>query len=357
MVLYTIVVMVVATVLSRRGTLIVAGACIGATIVGYAVGHVEEESLSAIGRSAVACFSIAATTALMLRIQADSTRLEQQIRELNQAHEALNRSTVELAHATRVAELGELAASIAHEVNQPLAAIATQGEAGVRWLRRDTPDLKEGCNALEAMVSNARRASDVIRRIRALASKREPAFDSLDVNNVVVDTIDLLGWEIEKYGAVAQTRLAPGKLTVDGDRIQLQQVLINLIVNGLQAMATIHDRPRVLRVNTRIENDGRAVVVAVEDSGVGIAPEVASNLFCAFFTTKADGMGLGLSICRSIIEGHGGSISCAASASPGALIQIELPAAAAAAAAGANHSVSESVPTPAWADITPPADR
>ncbi len=324
MVLYSIVVMLAATVLSRRGTLVVAIACIWATLIGFLIGHLDEESFSALARATVACLSIIATTALTLRIQADSARLAEQVRELNETHEALNRSTTELAHATRVTMLGELAASIAHEVSQPLAAITTHGEAGLRWLRRDIPNLDEACHAFEAMASNARRSSEIIRRIRALASKSEPTFAPLGINSLVVETIDLLDREVKRYGAVVKMDLSPGELTVNGDRVQLQQVLINLAVNGLQAMSSIQDRARELRLQTRIE-EGRRVSITVEDSGVGISPEVAAKLFSAFFTTKAEGMGLGLSICRSIVEGHGGSISCAAPSARGASMQIALP--------------------------------
>ncbi|WP_233445091.1 sensor histidine kinase [Paraburkholderia caribensis] len=324
MVLYSIVVMLAATVLSRRGTLVVAIACIWATLIGFLIGHLDEESFSALARATVACLSIIATTALTLRIQADSARLAEQVRELNETHEALNRSTTELAHATRVTMLGELAASIAHEVSQPLAAITTHGEAGLRWLRRDIPNLDEACHAFEAMASNARRSSEIIRRIRALASKSEPTFAPLGINSLVVETIDLLDREVKRYGAVVKMDLSPGELTVNGDRVQLQQVLINLAVNGLQAMSSIQDRARELRLQTRIE-EGRRVSITVEDSGVGISPEVAAKLFSAFFTTKAEGMGLGLSICRSIVEGHGGSISCAAPSARGASMKIALP--------------------------------
>ncbi|MEI5996551.1 histidine kinase [Paraburkholderia bengalensis] len=324
MVLYSIVVMLAATVLSSRGTLLVAVACIGATVIGHLIGHLDEETFSSLARATIACFSIVATTALTLRIQADSVRLAQQVRELNRTHEALNRSTAELAHATRVTMLGELAASIAHEVSQPLAAITTHGEAGLRWLRRETPNLDEACHAFESMTSNARRSSEIIRRIRALARKSETVFAPLDINGIIVETIDLLDREVKKHGAVVKMDLTPGELTVTGDRVQLQQVLINLAVNGLQAMSSIHDRPRELRLHTRVE-EGRRAVVAVEDSGIGIAPEVASRLFVAFFTTKAEGMGMGLSICRSIVEGHGGSISCVSPPQRGARMQIELP--------------------------------
>ncbi|BDC42621.1 His Kinase A (phospho-acceptor) domain-containing protein [Paraburkholderia steynii] len=324
MVLYSIVVMLVATVLSRRGTLLVAIACIWATVIGFLIGHLNEESFSALARATVACLSILATTALTLRIQADAARLAEQVRELNQTHDALNRSTTELAHATRVTMLGELAASIAHEVTQPLAAITTHGEAGLRWLRRETPNLDEACHAFEAMVSNARRSSEIIRRIRALARKSEPTFAPLGINSLVVETIDLLDREVKRYGAVVKMDLSPGELTVHGDRVQLQQVLINLAVNGLQAMSSIQDRSRELRLQTRIE-EGKRVSITVEDSGVGISPEVAAKLFSAFFTTKTEGMGLGLSICRSIVEGHGGSISCVTPSTRGASMQIALP--------------------------------
>jgi signal transduction histidine kinase len=287
MVLYSIVVMLVATVLSRRGTLLVAIACIWATVIGFLIGHLNEESFSALARATVACLSIIATT-------------------------------------TRVTMLGELAASIAHEVSQPLAAITTHAEAGLRWLRRETPNLEEACHAFDAMASNARRSSEIIRRIRAMASKSEPTFAPLGINGLVVETIDLLDREVKRYGAVVKMSLAPGELTVNGDRVQLQQVLINLAVNGLQAMSSIQDRPRELRLQTGIE-EGQRVSITVEDSGVGISPEVAAKLFSAFFTTKTEGMGLGLSICRSIVEGHGGSISCATPSTRGASMQISLP--------------------------------
>jgi C4-dicarboxylate-specific signal transduction histidine kinase len=326
MVLYSIVVMLAATVLSRRGTVMVAVACVWATVVGYLIGHLDENSFSALARATVACLSIVATTALTLRIQADSARLAEQVLELKRTHEALNRSTTELAHATRVTMLGELTASIAHEVSQPLAAITAHGEAGLRWLRRDTPNLDEACHAFEAMVGNARRSSEIIRRIRALASKSEPTFMPLGINGLVVETIDLIDREVTKYGATVRLDLTPRELTVNGDRVQLQQVLINLAVNGLQAMSAIDDRPRMLRIQTRIDDKPR-VAISVEDSGVGMSPDIASNLFSAFFTTKTEGMGLGLSICRSIIEAHGGSISCVSPSTHGARMQIELPVA------------------------------
>ncbi|WP_413193434.1 sensor histidine kinase [Pararobbsia alpina] len=324
MVLYVIVVMLAATVLSRRGTLAVAAGCIVLTIIAYVFGHTEGPSYSAIGRCVLACVAIATTTYLTLRLQANTVRLEAQVHELDAAHEALHRSMTELAHATRVTMLGELAASIAHEVSQPIAAIVTNGDATLRWLRRDTPEIGEACEIVEAMIRDARRASDIIRRIRALAQKREPAFVPIDINAVVSEAMDLVNREVHQYGAHVDLELAHGPLIVRGDRVQLQQVVINLLINGLQAMTSIKDRPRVLAVRTYTDDRGR-VIIAVQDSGVGVTPENAAKLFHAFYTTKADGMGMGLSICRSIVEAHDGMIDCVASAQPGARMEITLP--------------------------------
>jgi C4-dicarboxylate-specific signal transduction histidine kinase len=324
MVLYVVVVMLAATVLSRRGTLGVAAGCIVLTIIAYVFGHTEGPSYSAVGRCVIAGLAIGTTTYLMLRLQANTVRLEAQVHELDAAHEALHRSMTELAHATRVTMLGELAASIAHEVSQPIAAIVTNGDATLRWLRRDTPEIGEACDIVEAMIRDARRASDIIRRIRALAQKREPAFVSLDINAVVGEAIDLVTREVHQYGARVDLDLAAGPLAVRGDRVQLQQVVINLLVNGLQAMTSIRDRERVLTVRTYTD-DRRRVIVAVQDSGVGVTKDTAAKLFQAFFTTKADGMGMGLSICRSIVEAHDGTIDCVASPMPGARMEITLP--------------------------------
>jgi C4-dicarboxylate-specific signal transduction histidine kinase len=324
MVIYGIVVMLAATVFSRRGTIVVAASCVIATMVGYVVGHLDERSVPAIARASVAIFSIIATTILTLKIQKDSIILTEQVRKLNETNEALRISTAELAHATRVTMLGELAASIAHEVTQPISAITTAGEAGLRWLKRDDPNVHEGCLAIEAMVDSARRAANIISRIRALARRSSPAFAPCKINALVVESLELLGFEIDKYGAAVELELTPADLTINGDRIQLQQVLVNLAVNGLQAMSSVSDRPRILHIKTVPCGDDQ-VIVLVEDSGAGVAPDMISKLFASFQTTKTDGMGIGLSICRSIIEGHGGSITCASSSSAGTEMRIELP--------------------------------
>ena len=250
MVLYSIVVMLVATVLSRRGTLIVAIACIVATVIGYLIGHLDEESFSAFARSTVACLAIGATTALTLRIQADSARLAEQVRELNLTHEALNRSTAELAHATRVTMLGELAASIAHEVTQPLAAIVTAGDAASRWLNRPKPALGEVGQSIGQMVRDAKRASDVIRQIRAMAQKRGPGHAVLDLNSIVRESIELVRRELDGARVEVETAYTEPPPLVCGDRVQLQQIVINLVMNGVQAMAGVTGRAKRMRIGT-----------------------------------------------------------------------------------------------------------
>ena len=241
-----------------------------------------------------------------------------------QAEEALHKTQMELAHVARVTTLGELAASIAHEVNQPLAAIVINGEVGLRWLDREVPDLAEVREALGGMISNGRRASEIIQRLRALSRKTETQKVALDINDAISEVIPLVQQEVLSHRVSLRLDLAPTLPAVLGDRVQLQQVIINLIVNGMEAMAPVTDRPRELVVRSQLDDSGQ-VLVAVEDSGVGIDPENAKQLFNAFFTTKPSGMGMGLSICRSIIENHGGRLWASRNAGPGATFQFTLP--------------------------------
>ncbi len=214
---------------------------------------------------------------------------------------------MELAHVARVTTLGELTASIAHEVNQPLAAIVTNGEVCMRWLDREVPDLAEVREALDDMISNGRRASEIIHRLRALSRKTETQKVALNINDAISEVIPLVQQEALGHRVSLRLDLAPTLPAVLGDRVQLQQVIINLMVNGIEAMATVTDRSPELVVRSQLDDSGH-VLVAVEDSGVGIDPENAKRLFNAFFTTKPSGMGMGLSICRSIIENHGGRL-------------------------------------------------
>jgi two-component system sensor kinase FixL len=245
------------------------------------------------------------------------------ITQRNRTQEALHQAQVELAHVTRVTTLGELTASIAHEVNQPLAAVVTNGEACLRWLGHDAPQLGEVRDAVGRMIADGKRASNVIVRLRVLSRKGDSQKVALDLNEVIEEATLLVRPEVVGRQVAVWMDLAPLPAVL-GDRVQLQQVVINLVINGVQAMAAVTDRARELRIRSRHEADH--VVVGVQDSGVGIGGDDSKRLFDAFFTTKPEGMGMGLSICRSIIEAHGGRVWAASNAGPGATFQFELPA-------------------------------
>ena len=244
--------------------------------------------------------------------------------ERKRAEEALLRAQEELAHVTRVMTLGELTASIAHEVNQPLAAVVTNGQAGLRWLALEPPRLDEARAAVERIVREGNRASEVIQRIRALAKKNPTLMVSLDINDVIREAILLVQREVSSHRVSLRTELASALPAVLGDRIQLQQVVVNLVINGVDAMATITDRPREILIQSQ-PHEKREVLVAVRDSGVGIDSESAGRLFNAFFTTKPSGMGMGLSISRSIIMAHGGRLWASPNAEHGAAFQFTVP--------------------------------
>jgi two-component system, LuxR family, sensor kinase FixL len=246
------------------------------------------------------------------------------ITERRRTQEALDRTQAELAHVSRVTTLGELAASIAHEVNQPLAGIVTNGAACLRWLGREPPELDEARRAVESMINDGKRASEVVSRLRALSKKTDPQRLRLDLNEVIDEVILLFQRELLNNRVALRLELASALPPVLGDRIQLQQVLMNLLINAIQAMAPVTGQPRELLIRSR-RHDANQVVLEVMDSGIGITPENADRLFSAFFTTKPDGMGIGLSICRSIIEAHGGRIWASPNTGPGATLQFTLP--------------------------------
>jgi C4-dicarboxylate-specific signal transduction histidine kinase len=229
-----------------------------------------------------------------------------------------------LAHVMRITTLGELTASIAHEVNQPLAAVVANAEACLRWLDRGTPDLDAVRRSVEWIIDDGNRASEVIRRVRALANKAEIAKVPLDINDVVREVTALVQRELISHRMSSRMELASSLPMILGDRVQLQQVIINLVMNGIEAMQSVTDRPRELVIRSG-QDETHRVLVSVTDCGVGISAENADRLFNAFFTTKSSGMGMGLAICRSIMEAHGGRLWATANVPYGATFQFILP--------------------------------
>jgi PAS domain S-box-containing protein len=244
--------------------------------------------------------------------------------ERKHAEEALRKAQAELAHVTRVTTLGELTASIAHEVNQPLAAVVNAAAACLRWLDGSTPNLDEARRAVDWIIKEGNRASEVIRRVRALANKTDIEKVPLDINDALKEVIALVEREMDGHRVSLRIELAPALPMILGDRVQLQQVIINLVMNGIEAMQSVTDRPRELVIQSQ-QDETRRVLVTVTDSGVGISAENADRLFNAFFTTKSSGMGMGLSICRSIVEAHGGRLWATANVPHGATFQFTLP--------------------------------
>jgi PAS domain S-box-containing protein len=240
------------------------------------------------------------------------------------ASEALREAQIALAHANRVATMGQLTASIAHEVNQPLAAVIANAEACLSWLNRETPDLKAARRSIEWIIDDGNRASEVIRRVRSLANKTSVEKVALDINDVAREVIALLQRELASHQVALRTELALTLPMILGDRVQLQQVIINLAMNGMEAMQSATDRPRELVIRSHLD-EAQHVLVSVTDYGLGIAAENADRLFDAFFTTKSSGMGMGLSICRSIIEAHDGLLWATANEPHGATFQFTLP--------------------------------
>jgi C4-dicarboxylate-specific signal transduction histidine kinase len=251
----------------------------------------------------------------------DRKRAEAAIREGERRYREIE---IELAHANRIATMGELTASIAHELRQPLSAAMTNGTTCQHWLSEPTLDLARARRAAQRMIAAAQRASEVMDRTRGFLNKTPPERTRVAINDLLRETLAVIDAELLARGIDVATELAEPSPSTIGDRVQLQQVVLNLIMNSVEAMSPVADRPRLLRISSRREPSD-SVLVAVEDSGTGLDPATAERIFDPFFTTKGSGMGMGLSICRSIIDGHGGRLWAAPAPSHGALVQFTLP--------------------------------
>jgi C4-dicarboxylate-specific signal transduction histidine kinase len=256
----------------------------------------------------ITAFAAQATIAL------ESTRRERQVRELQ----------TELAHANRIATIGHISSSIAHEINQPIAAVVTGSNAALRWLSRATPDLEAARRSIERVGRDADRAGEIIGRIRDLIRKAPPRKDRIDIGDAIRDVVALTRSEALKNGVSVQTQLADGLPFVQGDRVQLQQVMLNLMVNAIQAMSAVTDATRDLHI-AAMNAAAEGTRVMVRDSGPGLRTDEVERVFEPFYTTKTDGMGMGLSICRAIIEGHGGRLWAIPNEPRGAVFQFTLP--------------------------------
>ena len=250
--------------------------------------------------------------------------INREITEGKRAEEALHKAQAELAHVARVATLGEMTASISHEINQPLAAVVNNASACLRWLAGQAPNLEEARQSAALIIADGHRAGEIISRIRALAQKAPPQKDWLDINETILEVIALARSQVQGNRVSLETQLADDVPLILGDRIQLQQVILNLIINAIEAMSGANEGPRELLVGSG-KDESQSVLVTVRDSGPGLDSESLNQLFTAFYTTKPQGMGMGLAISRSIIEAHGGRLWATASDGPGATFQFTLP--------------------------------
>jgi signal transduction histidine kinase len=229
------------------------------------------------------------------------------VSERKHADETLRRTQLEVAHASRLATMGELAGSIIHEVNQPLAAVVTNADACLRWLNRDPPGLTQARSSIARLTQDVGRAVNVVKGLRALAKKSGPELTNIDIGDAIREVLAILRSELSRSAVVVEVHLGALGTPVLGDRVQIQQVLLNLIRNGTEAMSAVTGRPRALRICGQVDEANEARIT-VEDNGTGLDAEIAGRVFEPLFTTKVDGMGMGLSICRSIVEAHGGRL-------------------------------------------------
>lgn len=248
----------------------------------------------------------------------------QDLTELKQTEQALHQAEADLAHVTRVMAMGELTASIAHEISQPVGAVANNSNACLRWLARQPPDLERARESLQRIIRDTSHAGEVIMRIRALVTKSVSVKAKLDLNDAIDEVVAIIAPEARRHAVLVRTDLAASLPPVFGDKVRLQQVVLNLVMNGIEAVKDVADRTRELRIGSR-PHGVDTVLVTVQDNGIGLKAESLERLFQAFYTTKAAGMGVGLSISRRIIEAHGGRLWAGANQPPGAIFQFTVP--------------------------------
>ncbi|MGA2567222.1 MAG: ATP-binding protein [Pseudolabrys sp.] len=307
---YTAVVLLSVRFCKKREVILVGLGSLGLTLLSDFLTSDTATTQAGVINTAISLLAITTTTYLAVRIETEK--------------EAAYEARSQLAHVGRVTTLGELTASIAHEVNQPLAATVINGNACLRWLADDPPNLDEARQAVARLVKDANRASEIIAQVRALTRGSPPQKDWLAINDIILATVSLIESEILQNQVSLRTELADDVPLVQGDRVQLQQVILNLILNALEAMSRVGEGPRVLTISSA-RNDANGALVTVRDTGVGVAPENLDRIFNAFYTSKADGMGMGLAISRSIIETHGGRIWATPNSPRGAVFQFSLP--------------------------------
>jgi C4-dicarboxylate-specific signal transduction histidine kinase len=248
----------------------------------------------------------------------------QDVTESKVAEESLNKARAELTHVARVMTLGALTASIAHEVNQPLAGIITNASTCLRMLAADPPNLDGARATAQRTLRDGNRAHEVIERLRTLFARKETKTEPVDLNDATREVLALSSSELRRNGVMLQTHFEESLPLVSGDRVQLQQVILNLALNAADAMKEVDDRPRALLIATALE-EANSVRLSLRDSGIGVDPQNFERVFDAFYTTKSHGMGIGLSISRSIIESHGGRLWASANDGPGATFSFSIP--------------------------------
>jgi len=261
----------------------------------------------------------------LLSVSRDITEHKQAEAEARESEQRYRQVQSDLTHVNRVATMGQLTASIAHEVGQPIAGVVSSGFAARRWLAGETPNQDAALRAIERVISDGARAMDIIGRIRDMIKKGPPKRDNFDINKAIQDLIALAYAQAHQNGVSIKTEFADSLPLVHGDRVQLQQVILNLIINAIEAMSGLAEGAREVLVSTR-QSDQNAILVAVQDSGPGLDLANADRVFEAFYTTKSSGMGMGLSISRSIIDDHGGRLWASANEPRGVIFQFTLPA-------------------------------